>query len=68
MRRVTQHRQVFDHELEQQGLRRTCHREWIQTVEGLAYVSREITVKQSDWNESLTPWWKIKKTKSRRQK
>jgi hypothetical protein len=68
MSRVTQHRQVFDHELEQQGLHRTCQREWIQTVEGFAYVSREITIKQSDCIQSLTPWWKIKKAGPARQK
>jgi hypothetical protein len=68
MTKVKQHQQVFDQELAQQGLRRTCQPAWIQAKDALAYVSREIIVKESDWTQSLTPWWKIKKSKTQRQK
>lgn len=68
MTKVKLHQQVFDQELAQQGLRRMCQRHLISTPDGLAYVSREVNVKESDWPQSLMPWWKIKKPKTRRQK
>lgn len=68
MSRIKQPRQIHDHELAAKGLCRVAVREWIRTSDGLAYVSREVTVKQSERQDSVIPWWKREPTRKRRQK
>lgn len=68
MSRVRRIQNVFDQELAAQGLCRTVRRQTIQTNHGLAYVSREVVIKQSELTTDLTPWWKRKVKKTSRRK
>jgi hypothetical protein len=64
--KIKRDQKIYDHDLAEQGLRRSTNTEWIDTVSGVRPLYREIVVEQSLFTDNRTPWWQQKPARRRK--
>jgi hypothetical protein len=51
----------FDDKLKLSGKRRTQYRDYFEINGKLCFISKEVIIKESEFTNPTTPWWKNKK-------